>query len=70
MTWHYRIGVATEGDEKTYGIVEFYPEYGHTGFVWPGGDSIEELREDLITMLQDTYRDEPPIEIEIELEAS
>ena len=63
MTWHYRIGVVTEASEKIFGIVEFYAEYGPSGFVEPQGDSVEELREDLIMMLQDTYRDEPPIEL-------
>ena len=66
--WQYRIGVMTEGSQKIYGVIEYYPKWRGPGDPWSGfmrpqGETVEGLREELVAMLNDTYRDEPPIEL-------
>ena len=75
MSWHYRVGHYHQAGEDTFGIVEFYDDVqlettkgkgAWTDFMHPQGESIELLRKDLVMMLMDTYRDEAPIELEVE----
>lgn len=63
--WRYGIGKKeTDGDEYFF-IIEVYEDDGvrlsYSGGVKPGGETIEELRQDLLRMYADTFRSTPVV---------